>query len=221
MNKQGSTVIRAEAKLFSELFRLGRFDVPWHQRYYDWRPSDVEALLRDINDAIEEKRDCYFLGAIVLVEVNDNTGRWKINDGQQRMITISLIIAACCQRFAVENSGSLREGHALRMLFDLDENSTLPLLEMEQCSARITPPNNDKMRYKQMLLGNTIGTNGNLTAAWKKIDEFLSRMNPTKLEQFFDFILQKLEVASLWVPPVLIQMPCTKRSIVEASNSTI
>ena len=95
MTKQSQTVIGAEAMLFSDLFQQGYFDVPWHQRYYDWKPSDVQALLHDIEDAIKEERDCYFLGAIMLVEIGHQ--RWAINDGQQRMITISLMCAALCR----------------------------------------------------------------------------------------------------------------------------
>ena len=198
MTAQQQTVIDAEAVLFSDLFRQGRFDVPWHQRYYDWTTSDVRALLHDIDDALKEDRDCYFLGAIMLVKVEPR--RWEINDGQQRMVTISLICAALCRRFAHEARGSQREGHALRMLFDLNDNITCNLDDAERYHPRVSPPENDEMRYHQMIRGKTIGTNGKLTAAWAEIESFLSSMSFDKAELYFDFLLKKLEVACLRIP---------------------
>ena len=101
--------IGAEAVLFSSLLHKGRFEVPWHQRYYDWDEKDVRALLQDIEEAVNEKRRCYFVGAVIVVEVADDM--WEINDGQQRMVTVSLICAALCRRFAEETRHSQRCQH--------------------------------------------------------------------------------------------------------------
>ena len=184
--------------VFSELFRQGRFEVPWHQRYYDWSADHVRALLQDIDDAIKEGRDCYFLGAIMLVENGEN--QWKINDGQQRMITISLICSVLCRRFIEESYSSQRVGLALQMLFDLSGNQCCTPDSAEEYVPRITPPKNDMMRYKQMIRGNTIGSNGLLTTAWFEIEKFFSPMSLEKVELYFDFLLQKLEIAYLRIP---------------------
>ncbi len=195
---QRGTVIEAEARLFSDLFHDGRFTVPWHQRYYDWKADDVRALLHDIDEAVKEDRDCYFLGAVMLVEVEPRL--WEINDGQQRMVTISLICAALCCRFARSAGDSQREGLALRMLFDLDDKSAWTLDDAEYYTPRISPPRNDAMRYRQMIRGNTIGTNGMLNTAWEEIDKFFSPMSLEMSERYFDFLLGSLEVACLRVP---------------------
>ena len=189
--------------LFSELFFRGRFAVPWHQRYYDWKQGDVRSLLHDIDEALEEDRNCYFLGAVMLVSKDtqaDDSMQWEINDGQQRMVTLSLMCAALCHRFARETKGSIREGLALRILFDLDSNVVSNLDNAEEYTPRITPPKNDTMRYRQMIRGNAIGTNGNLTTAWNEIDMFISGMSRVKAEKYFDFLLRRLEVACLWLP---------------------
>lgn len=198
MTTQQSTVIHAEAMLFSDLFRQGRFEVPWHQRYYDWSAGHVRALLQDIDEAIKEGRDCYFLGAIMLVE--NGEGQWKINDGQQRMVTISLIYAALCRRFAEESHASQHEGLALQLLFNLNANEPCTLEGAEDYTPRVTPPRNDMMRYGQMIRGNTIGSNGLLTTAWSEIEKFFSPMNLEKSKSYFDFLLQKLEIACFWIP---------------------
>ena len=194
----GQTVINAEVTLFSELFHKGVFRVPWHQRYYDWKKDDVQALLQDLNQAIQERRDCYFLGAIMLIE--DNPQSWVINDGQQRMVTVSLFCAVLCRRFARESLGSQREGLALRLLFDLPATSTSRLSDANRYRPRIDPPGHDAMRYRQMIRGNTIGTNGMLPSAWEEIEKFFSAMSLADTERYFDFLLGKLEVACLWIP---------------------
>lgn len=194
---QHSTVIESKAMFFSDLFHQGRFTVPWHQRYYDWKVDDVRALLHDIDEAVKEERDCYFLGAVMLVKVGPR--QWEINDGQQRMVTISLICAVLCRRFAREGD-SQREGLALRMLFDLDDRSAWTLDDAELYTPRVSPPRNDAMRYRQMIRGNTIGTNGMLNAAWDEIENYFSSLSRKIAEQHFDFLLGKLEVACLWVP---------------------
>ena len=184
--------------LFSELFHQGRFEVPWHQRYYDWNAGHVRALLQDIDDAIKVGHECYFLGAIMLVE--NGKRQWKINDGQQRMITISLICAALCRRFSEESYGSQHEGFALRLLFDLHANKPCNLGDAEDYTPRVTPPRNDMMCYGQMIRGNTIGSNGLLTTAWTEIEKFFSPMSLERSKSYFDFLLQKLEIVCLWIP---------------------
>ena len=199
MNAANGTAIGAEALLFSEMFHKGRFRVPWHQRYYDWSEKDVRALLLDIEEAVKEKRRCYFVGAVIVVEAEP--GIWEINDGQQRMVTVSLICAALCRRFAEETHDSQREGLALRMLFDLYSVGVWSLEKAEGYEPRIEPPLNDKARFRQIIRGNTIGTNGKLTTAWRVIDEFLGATNDgSRWEEYFDYICEHLEVACLSVP---------------------
>ena len=199
MSENRPTVIRADAILFSELFRKGRFSVPWHQRYYDWTVANTYALLHDIDEAIKEKRRCYFLGAVLLAEAAD--GRWEINDGQQRMVTISLICAALCRRFAHDIPDSQRESQALRMLFYLDDSGVWSLDDAEHYEPRIQPPVADRMRYRQMIRGNSIGANGKLTSTWCTIEDFLGPTNTGhRWENYFDFIREHLEVACLTIP---------------------
>ena len=196
MTDSRKTLISAEALSFSSLLQKGRFSVPWHQRYYDWESKEVQELLQDIDEAIKEGRGCYFLGAIILIKTAKKD-HWEINDGQQRMITLSLIYAALCRKF---KRGSQREGIALRILFELNANSVCTLDEAQNYTPRIIPPSADTMHYEQMIRGNDIGTNGKLTVAWTKIDEFFDPKNIEEVEEFFDFLTKKIEIAYLEVP---------------------
>ena len=202
MNPNETTAIGAEAIRFSELFFKGNFEVPWHQRYYDWTDEDVQALLLDIDEAVKERRRCYFLGAIILAEKGNGT--WVVNDGQQRMVTVTLICAALCKRFADESIDAQREGLALRILFKLDSKGIWSLSESDEYIPRILPSENDRVFFNRMIRGQTIGSNGKLTTAWRSIDEFLSRQNSkSQWKDYFDYVVQSLEVACLFVPRAL------------------
>ena len=192
-----ATTISSTATTLFRLFCTGRFTVPWHQRRYDWQPEHVDELLHDFADAIDADRRCYFLGTVILVE--SAPGRWRINDGQQRMVTMSLI-CACLLRMLADNNDSHRAHMALRVLFDIDENRTDAMDNIDRLTPRLTPPRDDKTRYNLMIRGRSIGANGKLTLAWRQIDIFVAGMGFDKSKRFFDFLMQRLEVARLDIP---------------------
>ncbi len=193
------TLIDAEGTRISDLLLNRRFVVPWHQRYYDWDDENVQELLNDIKEAMEDKRKCYFLGAIILVELEDE--KWEINDGQQRMITVSLLLSALSRHFAWKSSDAQREGLALRMVFDQSSDNICVLSESEKYAPRIETPVNDRVQYHQLIRGHTIGTNGKMTIAWQIIEEFLESFDSNDLlNNYFDYIRRHLEVACLQVP---------------------
>ena len=205
------TVIDAKSIVFSRLYYTGKFEVPWHQRRYDWKKEHVSELLHDIDEAVSENRRCYFLGAIMLLAKQGDS--WQINDGQQRMVTISLICACLCRLFSEAND-SRREAIALRLLFDLDENNTEQFCNADRLAPRLTPPRDDKTRYNQLIRGKNIGSNGKLTLAWQEIDNFIAGMGLEKARSFFDFLIQKVEIACLYIPTAV-----DPNSVYETINS--
>ena len=194
------TRITSEVRLVSEVLHSGRFEVPWHQRYYDWKEEQVHELQADLKDALEADKTCYFLGSIMLVKPTE-TGPLRINDGQQRLITLSLLIAAFCRRFAHKRPrDQIRETFALRALFDRPDNETSRLDRASWYKPRIEPPRNDRSKFVQIIRGHDIGTNGLLTAAWNVIDIFVEGMSRSAMADFFDFLMQKVEVSVLDIP---------------------
>jgi len=194
-----SPLIEARSLRFPKLLQEGFFEVPWHQRYYDWKSDHVCELLLDIEEALIENRECYFLGSIILVK--KEPPRWEINDGQQRMITFSLICAALCRKFADNESVSHNEARALRILFDLDADETCSMVDVQNYSPRITPQLDDQLAYWNMIRGKTIGANGFITTAWREIENFIASQTLVQSEDYFNFLVQKLEIACLVVPP--------------------
>ena len=69
------------------------YDIPIYQREYSWRKKDWENLFEDIC----ENKKGYFLGSIICINrMKDSLEVQKLElvDGQQRMVTISLLFAA-------------------------------------------------------------------------------------------------------------------------------
>ena len=199
---RGTPVIAAQSIVFSNLYYTGRFEVPWHQRFYDWKREHVVELLDDLWEAVEVQRPCYFLGTIMLVKNEHEDRSWIINDGQQRMVTFSLLCARLGHLFA-ESQDSLREARAFRILFDVDANSMARFYEAETSHLRLKPHTDEENLYRQLVQGHSIGANGKLTAAWQEIDRFVSSMDATHAAAFLEFLIRSVEVTSLYVPPTV------------------
>jgi len=72
-----------------------KYIIPRYQREYSWNREDVEIFWNDLNEPTQD----LFLGSLVLKEKHNS--RIEIIDGQQRMITISILYAAlreCAQK---------------------------------------------------------------------------------------------------------------------------
>jgi len=69
-----------------------RLAVPLNQREYSWEEEHVSDLFHDLANAIDNSKPSYFLGTIVLTTEKD--GVWEVADGQQRLATTSILLAA-------------------------------------------------------------------------------------------------------------------------------
>ncbi len=66
--------------------------VPLNQREYSWTDREVNDLFHDLNKAISENAPEYFLGSIVAIPTKP--GALEIVDGQQRLATTVILLAA-------------------------------------------------------------------------------------------------------------------------------
>jgi hypothetical protein len=79
--------------------------VPPYQRSYAWKREQVDDLFQDLRGAIENERPYYFLGSIVGFGETDD--RVEIVDGQQRLATVTILLAAI--RDHLYNSGDISQ----------------------------------------------------------------------------------------------------------------
>ena len=82
----------AEAKTVLSLLQPGiHYRIPSFQRSYSWQVADATSLVEDLIEGLDEDRP-HFLGAIVTVRTSV-PNVMEIVDGQQRLTTISLVLA--------------------------------------------------------------------------------------------------------------------------------
>jgi len=74
-----------------ELFHQKQFIVPNYQRGYSWETKQRKDLLDDIEN-IKRLNYNHFMGTIVATKKNDNDSRYELVDGQQRIISIFLLL---------------------------------------------------------------------------------------------------------------------------------
>lgn len=84
--------IAAEVQRIREIFSATtNIRVPPFQRSYAWEDEETEILIKDLLDAFRHNTS-YFLGAIVVIRPR-NRGPSDVVDGQQRLTTLTIILA--------------------------------------------------------------------------------------------------------------------------------
>lgn len=86
-----------EAKLKALLDGQKQYVVPLFQRPYSWRRRHWETLWQDVVELYESDSQEHFLGAIVTLSqlgAPEGVASYLLIDGQQRLITLSLLLAA-------------------------------------------------------------------------------------------------------------------------------
>ena len=106
-------------KIFSDEYA---FRIPHYQRPYRWGLEQAELLLKDIAEAAEDAHPLlsqrneaaieaispYFLGSVVLVKPSANPES-EVVDGQQRLTTLSLLLAALRATLPAQEADELGE----------------------------------------------------------------------------------------------------------------
>lgn len=77
----------------AEALSREEYRVPTYQRSYAWTGSEILDFWEDLRQSLDAQEPDYFLGTLVLTPHNDGR-RITIIDGQQRLATTSLMLAA-------------------------------------------------------------------------------------------------------------------------------
>jgi hypothetical protein len=68
------------------------YEVPIYQRNFAWEKDEISALVHDVYDAYDAKKEKYYIGTLVSFHKGDNV--YEVIDGQQRLTAINLIMRA-------------------------------------------------------------------------------------------------------------------------------
>jgi hypothetical protein len=123
--------MKTSATIDIDLNGIGRIlfnrnvSVPIYQRSYAWEDEHVTDLLSDITAAIADGADEYFIGSIVTTQ--NEAPRAEVADGQQRLATVTILLAAIRDYF-YENGDSERAGTITTDLLHKKDLKTLALI---------------------------------------------------------------------------------------------
>jgi uncharacterized protein with ParB-like and HNH nuclease domain/predicted transport protein len=84
-----------------------QFIVPVFQRDYSWGTKHCQQLWSDIVRTGADKKAKHFVGSVVYIEAEDTSAsvnRWLLIDGQQRLTTLTLLLAALRKKFLSDSA---------------------------------------------------------------------------------------------------------------------
>ncbi|HRE93204.1 MAG TPA: DUF262 and DUF1524 domain-containing protein [Fimbriimonadaceae bacterium] len=110
-----------EANLLKFIQSGEQFVIPIYQRTYSWQEQECEQLWQDIvRSAADSSITGHFVGSVVYIEeAQSNASRWSpylVIDGQQRLTTVSLILAALGEALG---EGETSDGFTARKIRNL------------------------------------------------------------------------------------------------------
>jgi uncharacterized protein with ParB-like and HNH nuclease domain len=115
----------------AEAIKRNRLTVPPNQREYSWLSEfQVKDLLQDISGALRNPGQPYFLGTVVLTK--NNHGELEIADGQQRLATTTMIMAAIRDWFRSKGDTMIVQSIENDFLFTIDrkKRETVPRISL-------------------------------------------------------------------------------------------
>jgi hypothetical protein len=125
--------------------------VPTYQRSYAWEEEHVCDFLEDVTTAISQGEHEYFIGSIVTTR--NDTARAEIADGQQRLATVTILLAAIRDHFYERDDRERADTITGDLLHkkDLKSLALIPKLQLndsdnEFFSCRVLLPPDDPKR---------------------------------------------------------------------------
>jgi Protein of unknown function DUF262/Protein of unknown function (DUF1524) len=151
---KGKQIAFEQAGLGSVL-KQNKLEVPPNQRDYAWTEKEVRQLFRDLAKAQNDNAD-YFLGAIVTIPQNNSV--LEVVDGQQRLATTAIFLAAIREYLKTRGEEILVESIDNEFLTSIDRESRTRVPNL-----KLNIDDNDL--FRQIAAGGSIDTAGNFTRA--------------------------------------------------------
>lgn len=162
-----------ETNTIEQLFTFSshHFNIPAFQRPYTWTEKQVSKLVSDLFG--KHRAESYFLGSIILSEEDEG---FYVLDGQQRLVTISLVLAVLKDRLEKQGHANAKELVSFLMggKFGRKKKSQVQLQPKDQAIYEMlithpTPKGADK--NKQHALANALMTINKMIDDYAKLAE--------------------------------------------------
>ncbi|WP_206815625.1 DUF262 domain-containing protein [Chroococcus sp. FPU101] len=162
-----------------------QFQIPLFQRPYSWKKSDWETLWEDLmrlyNNEIEGS---HFLGSIVtqaLPGTADSISPYLVIDGQQRLITLTIILLSL--RFYLKEENA----HGVKLAEELYECYLINKFKSDNNYYKVLPTQDDQEVYKKIILDESINDTLKSKMIFKAYDFFRERLKTKKSEAKIDY----------------------------------
>lgn len=177
--------------------------VPLYQRSYAWEERHVLDLFNDISTAMSNGETEYFLGSIVTTK--NDTERPEVADGQQRLATTVLLLAAIRDHFYDANDMDRANTISSTYLYkqDLATLDVIPKLRLNENDndyfvKRILSNPDSEARATQAIKASHRNINDAAILAKKFVSQVVGAGNATpKLAEIVDYIQDSVKV--IWV----------------------
>ena len=173
--------------------------VPIFQREYSWREEQIKTLWEDtlkLYNRIEETRNIeitHFLGPIVRTGTANSivdTSKSFIIDGQQRLITL-MILLACIRNKLNEINEPLAKKTENMYLLNADEDN--------ESKFKLLPSEVDRENFKKIMLGENDLIESKITNTYNFFSEELATKTDIEIEKLRNILVQNLMFVNIAV----------------------
>lgn len=130
--------LNADASSVGALFSNTTFEIPQYQREYSWHDDEVADFWQDLSNSLND--DSYFLGLVILTNEDK---RKHVVDGQQRIVTLTLLATALYFEAVQRGRTALADRVQAEFLksIDYDTDETAPRVHLSD------PQDNETLQY--------------------------------------------------------------------------
>jgi hypothetical protein len=181
--------------------------VPIYQRSYAWKEDEISDFWNDLKSAFTSEQPEYFMGTVVLSK-EGVVGRDTIIDGQQRLATTTILLAAIRDEFRTRNdeirAGIVQSTYLAKS--DLASGGQIPQLALNSADDTyfrevvinaIPIANVEMMHASHNLIAYALST---LRARVKEVADAAGIAWPAKLTSWVDFLRERVRVITVEVP---------------------
>lgn len=156
-----------------------QFQIPNYQRPYSWDFENAFQLVEDLLSAWKRDDESYFLGSVVIVRSSEDGRTADVIDGQQRLTTLSILLAALRHRFIEDEESKA----AILDLLRIKKNSIMGF----EPRARIRLRDRDHDFFDQHIVG------GDITGLLETSNAERDTSAKTNIKQNCEAVLESLD----------------------------
>lgn len=216
--------LSAEQKSIKNIFlNEEQFVIPNYQRPYSWEYDQCFQLYTDLMNAFNDKSD-YFIGNIIIAISDDEKGHSYVVDGQQRIITIWLMLKAlhmlCPEKKILKRMLEIESWDGDQCLsrihsniFEAKDNDNLEKIFNYQkidFDSRLSAVSDKQNRIQERKCASQIEANALFFYYW--LNSFITKATDDQKDEYIKFLLE-----SVYLLPIQL----TGKTMDEANNKAL